>query len=142
MTGFGVQDSIANIANDQYDRIQVVDVNVMLSENADQTTDELLAKIGEGRVEEYIYVMEKTIDLVTEDAVKSLNLVAIDEKEDISPYVILPDVDTGEVLKYPGNGECILTNKLAKTYDLQVGDTIVFRDENNHEMEQIGRAHV
>ena len=135
VTGFGVQDSIANIANDQYDRIQVVDVNVMLSENADQTTDELIAKIGEGRVEDYIYVMEKTLDLVTEDAVKSLNLVAIDEKEDISPYVILPDVDTGEVLKYPGNGECILTNKLAKTYDLQVGDTIVFRDENNHEME-------
>ena len=28
VTGFGVQDSIANIANDQYDRIQTVDINV------------------------------------------------------------------------------------------------------------------
>ena len=46
VTGFGVQDSIANIANDQYDRIQVVDINVMLSEEVDDSTDELIAEIA------------------------------------------------------------------------------------------------
>ena len=135
VTGFGVQDSIANIANDQYDRIQVVDVNVMLSEEADEGTDELIARVAGDRVTEYAYVMEKSIDLVTDGAVKGLSLVAIDENMDISPYVLLPDKETGELLSYPGDGECILTNKLAKTYDLQVGDTVVFRDENNHSME-------
>jgi putative ABC transport system permease protein len=135
VTGFGVQDSIANIANDQYDRIQVVDINVMMSEEVNHTTDELIAEVAGDRVEEYAYVMEKTIDLVTEDAVKSLSLVAVDENTDISPYVLLPDEETGELLKYPGQGECILTNKLAKTYDLQVGDKVVFRDEDNHSME-------
>ena len=135
VTGFGVQDSIANIANDQYDRIQVVDINVMMSEEVDNTTDALISKVAGDRVTEYAYVMEKTIDLVTDDAVKSLSLVAIDEEQDISPYVLLPDEETGEPLKYPGDGECILTNKLAKTYDLQVGDTVIFRDEENHSME-------
>ena len=135
VTGFGVQDSIANIANDQYDRIQVVDINVMMSEEVDDTTDALVSEIAGDRVAEYAYVMEKTIDLVTDDAVKSLSLVAIDEEQDISPYVLLPDEETGEQLKYPGDGECILTNKLAKTYDLQVGDTVIFRDEENHSME-------
>jgi len=135
VTGFGVDDSIANIANDQYDRIQVVDINVMLSEEADDNTDELIAKVSGERVTEYAYIMEKTIDLVTDDAVKGLSLVAIDENTDISPYVLLPDNETGELLTYPGDGECILTNKLAKTYDLQVGDTVVFRDEENHSME-------
>jgi putative ABC transport system permease protein len=67
--------------------------------------------------------------------VKSVNLVAVDENTDITPYVQIPDDETGELLKYPGDRECILTNKLAKTYDLQVGDMIVFRDEDNHEME-------
>ena len=135
VTGFGVQDSIANIANDQYDRIQVVDINVMLSEEVDDSTDELIAEIAGERVTEYAYVMEKTIDLVTDEAVKSLSLVAVDENIDISPYVVLPDEETGELLKYPGDGECILTNKLAKTYGLQVGDQVIFRDENNHSME-------
>ncbi len=135
VTGFGVQDSIANIANDQYDRIQVVDINVMLADEVTEDTVELVERIAGDRVTEYAYVMERTLDLVTDEAVKSLSLVAIDESEDISPYVILPDEETGELLEYPGEGECILTNKLAKTYDLQAGDTIVLRDEDNHEME-------
>ena len=45
-----------------------------------------------------------------------------------NPYdlkiLLTVDEETGEQLKYPGDGECILTNKLAKTYDLQVGDTV------------------
>ena len=135
VTGFGVQDSIANIANDQYDRIQVVDINVMLSEEVEESTGDFIARVAGDRVTDYIYVMEKSIDLVTDEAVKSLSLVAIDETEDISPYVILPDAETGETLKFPGEGECVLTDKLAKSYDLQVGDSVIFRDENNHSME-------
>ena len=135
VTAFGVQDSIANIANDQYDRIQVVDVNVMLTDEVEENTDDLIENASKGRAKEYLYVMEKSIDLVTEDAVKSVSLVAIDETEDISPYVILPDAETGELLAYPKDGECILTDKLARTYEIEVGDTITLRDENNHEMQ-------
>lgn len=135
VTGFGVQDSIADIANDQYDRIQVYDVNVMMSEEITEDTDALLEKIADDRMTDYIFTMEKTIDLVTEDSVKSVNLVAIDENEDISPYVVLPDEKTGEILEYPGDGECMLSNKLADIYDLEVGDSVTFRDENNHTME-------
>lgn len=135
VTGFGIQDSIANIANDQYDRIQVYDVNVMLSEEVTGDTDALIEEIAGERMTEYIYTMEKSIDLVTEDAIKSISLVAIDENADISPYINLPDEKTGEILNYPGEGECILTNKLAKTYGLTVGDTVTLRDEDNRTME-------
>ena len=137
VTGFGVQDSIANIANDQYGRIQIADINVMMSDEVDDTTNKMIEAVADDRVSEYIYVMEKSIDLVTEDAVKSMSLVAIDENADISPYVILPDDETGEYLEYPGLGECILTNKLARTYGLSVGDTVIFRDENNDSMELV-----
>lgn len=135
VTGFGVQDSIANIANDQYDRIQTVDINVMLADEVTEKTDELIEKIAGDRMTDYLYVMEKSIDLVTEDAVKGLSLVAIDESKDITPYVVLPDKETGETLPYPKEGECILTDKLADTYHLEVGDTITLRDEHNHEIE-------
>lgn len=134
LTGFGVQDSIANIANDQYDRIQTYDVNVMLSDEVEESTDELIARVAGERVTDYLYVMEKTMDLKTEDAVKGVNLIAIDEADDISPYVSLTDED-GNLLMYPKQGECILTDKLANLYELQVGDVVALTDENNHTME-------
>lgn len=134
LTGFGIQDSIANVANDQYDRIQIYDVNVMLTDEVTEESKALIQKVTDGRVSEYIFAMEKTIDLQTDNAVKSISLVAIDENEDISPYVVLPD-ETGNLLDYPGDGECILSHKLANTYGLAVGDKVTLRDENNHTME-------
>ena len=135
VTGFGIRDSIANVANDQYGRIQTMDVNVMLNESAGEDTDLLMKALEKDGVESFLYTMEKSIDLVTENGVKSISLVAIDEKDDISPYVLLADANTGETLPYPGEGECILTDKIAKTYGLAVGDTVVLEDENHQRME-------
>lgn len=135
VTGFGVQDSIANIANDQYGRIQIVDINGMLNDEVGEETDFLLKEALQDRLKESVYVMEKSIDLVTKEAVKSLSLVAIDENDDISPYVHLINTDTGEALDYPKDGECVLSDQLAEQFDLQVGDTVELRDENNHSME-------
>lgn len=134
VTGFGVQDSIANIANDQYDRIQIYDVNVMLNDEVTENTDDLVKNVVGDRASECIYVMEKTMDLVTDDAVKGVSLVAIDENDEIAPYVSLPD-ENGEILEFPGLGECILTDKLADSFDLKIGDTVTLADENNHSME-------
>lgn len=135
VTGFGIKDSIANVANDQYGRIQTMDVNVMLNESAGEDTDLLMNALEKDGVESFLYTMEKSIDLVTDNGVKSISLVAVDEKDDISPYVLLADANTGETLPYPGEGECILTDKIAKTYNLAVGDTVVFEDENHQRME-------
>ena len=134
LTGFGVQDSISNIANDQYDRIQVYDINVMLSDEVSEETDDLMENSVGEYTSEYIYVMEKTMDLTTEDGIKGVNLIAIDEKDDISPYMVLPD-EEGNLLKFPGQGECILTDKLARTFELEIGDIITLTDENSHSME-------
>ena len=136
VTGFGVQDSIANIANDQYDRIQIYDVNVMLNDEVTEDTDELVKHIAGDQASEYIYVMEKTMDLVTEDAVKGVSLVAIDEKDEIAPYVSLPD-ENGKIMEFPGLGECILTEKLANSFELEIGDIITLTDENNRPIELV-----
>lgn len=135
VTGFGVKDSVATIAEEQFDRIQVYDVSVMLAENFSEKTGRLLEEVEKDRVKESVEVMEKTIDLVTEQGVKSISLVAVDENAEMSSYVKLPDKKSGENLDYPQNGQCILTDKIAEIYDLQVGDTVLLRDEENHEME-------
>ncbi len=135
VTGFGVKDSVATIATEQFDRIQVYDINIMLTDNASEKTDQMLERIGQGRIQESVYVMEKTMDLVTEESVKSISLVAVDENAEMSSYVKLPDPKSGENLSYPETGQCILTDKIAETYGLQVGDTVTLRDEENHTME-------
>lgn len=135
VTGFGVKDSVATIAEEQFDRIQVYDANVMLADRFSEKTEVLLEEAEAGRVKESVEVMEKTIDLVTKDSVKSISLVAVDENAEMSSFVKLPDQKSGENLEYPGKGQCILTDKIAEMYDLQVGDTVLLRDEENHEME-------
>lgn len=136
LTGYGVKDSIANIANDQYERIQVYDINVMMAEELTEESAEAVLTVAENAATESLFVMEKTMDLVTEDAVKGVSVVAIDESDDISSYVKLPD-ENGNELPYPQLGQCVLTDKLAHMYQLQVGDTITLSGENNQTMELV-----
>lgn len=85
-------------------------------------------------MEEAIYVMEKSMDLTTENAVKGVSLVAVDEAQDLSSYVVLQDAQ-GNPLEYPNSGECVLTDQIAETYDLKEGDLVTLTDEHNHTME-------
>lgn len=135
VTGFGVQDSIATIAEDQYDHIQVYDINVLLTEEFTEDTQTMINEVGGACIADSISVMEKTLDLVTDEGIKSVSLVAIDENADISSFIRLPDANTREMLAYPGNGECILTDKISESYGISVGDHVILQDENNRRME-------
>ena len=134
VTGFGINDSVTNIASDQYDNIQIYDMSVTLADEAEESTKAEIKKSLGKEVSESIYVMEKSMDLVHGDQLKGINLVAVDEKEDISPFVHLRDPD-GKEIAYPGEGECILSEAIAENYEIEVGDTITLQDENHETME-------
>ncbi len=134
LTGFGIKDSITDLANDQFERVLLYDIGVTFSDEADEG---LLKKFEETlgeRAESYVTVMETAMDLVVDDRVKSVNLVAMDENADISPYLGL-HTPRGELLPLPGRGECILNEKLAEDYHVEVGDTVILRENESRSME-------
>lgn len=134
LTGFGVRDSVTTLADDQYDEIQVYDMNVTLADEITEETFEKLKKTaGDGSLE-MLPLMEKSIDLTAGGKTKPVTLVTVDETADIAPFVKLKDVAGGE-LAYPGDMECVICEKLAETLGVGVGDTVTLEDDKHHTME-------
>lgn len=126
VTGFGIKDSIADVAYMQFREIQTYDIGISLKEAADQDFQEELDSL-EG-VAEYTFAMERNMDFVSEEGVKSVYLV-VGTEEGMKPFLNL-HTRKGEAIPYPGEGEAVITDRLAEDYKVSVGDRITLRDEN------------
>lgn len=129
VTGFGVGDSVKNVANQQYTEIQLYDISVTYSEVVTPEMEQELAELKESGVSEYTFVLERSVDLETENGNKSMNLVVMDPDTDMSPYVNLHTTKE-EPIAAPGLGEVVISHKMAKENDIKVGDTITLYDED------------
>lgn len=126
VTGFGVRDSVTEIANLQYSRIQIYDMSVNLKDTAFSEAageQEVLAQAAD----EYGYFAEMSMDLQTQSGVKSVNLI-VPEKEELGQYVDL-HTTAGEPLSLEQDG-AVISNKLAERYRLKMGDEILLRSED------------
>lgn len=133
LTGFGLKDSIADFANQQYEEIQVADGTIGTKESMNREIRNSLTDELNQVAEEYAYVSETTWDLIFHDNVKSVNLVIPEQPEKMSSYMKF-HTEEQEILDYPEPGQAVINNNLADVYQISVGDTIVVRDENMREL--------
>lgn len=121
LTAFGIHDSVANIANFQFDDIQKYDISVTRS---DEITPEWLASLEEDcgdRMDTHAAVLMASGELTGHTATKSVYLIASDDP-DITDIIDLHL--NGSAVAYPGAGEVVLTEKLASLVGAAVGDTV------------------
>ncbi|MCI9336624.1 MAG: FtsX-like permease family protein [Lachnospiraceae bacterium] len=130
VTGFGVRDSIADIADKQFGEIQLHDLSLSLKESADHKLCADLDEI-EG-ISGYFCAMETSMDLVSEAGVKSVYLVA-GTREGMAPFLSLHTAK-GEEIAYPAAGEAVISNKLAEEYNVRKGEMITLRDSEMREL--------
>lgn len=133
--GFGVRDSVVAVADQQYEEIQLYDIGVTLKDGkmpgeADlKSLDSVLEKENAAGM----YAMEKTIDLVTDKGTKSIHMVAVENPDEVGDFISL-HTKKQEPIAYPKEGEAVLSKKVAETYAVKKGDTILLRDSDNNEM--------
>jgi len=133
--GFGVRDSVVAVADQQYEEIQLYDIGVTLKDGkmpgeADlKSLDSVLEKENAAGM----YAMEKTIDLVTDKGTKSIHMVAVENPDEVGGFISL-HTKKQEPIAYPKEGEAVLSKKVAETYAVKKGDTILLRDSDNNEM--------
>jgi len=121
LTGFGIHDSVANIGNFQFDNIQKYDISVMFSDPiTEQWASALDAGSGDGIAAGAVTLMAAG-DVTGPNAVKSAYLVASDDPN-ITEIIDLHL--SGKAVSYPGDGEILLTEKLAKLAGIRVGDMV------------------
>ncbi|MDE6887058.1 MAG: FtsX-like permease family protein [Eubacterium sp.] len=127
LTGFGVKDSVTNVADMQYDEIEIYDIGITFSENV--TKEDLQELDGQtGNLMEWFACRyEESVDLDFGGKTKSMYLGIAQDTEEIADFLKLR-TKSGEKISYPSAGEAALTVKTAETMGIRVGDQVVLRD--------------
>ncbi len=121
LTGFGLHDSVANIANFQFDDIQRYDLSVT---TADPISEDFLSALDAShgpQIEAHAVSLMAAGDFTAGGMTKSVYIVASDDPA-ITQIVDLHR--NGETVPYPGEGEILLTEKLAGMTGVGIGDTV------------------
>ena len=131
VTGFGINDSIANLGNDQFGRIMLYDLSVSFTEN--QTAEDQAAFTGAlGNAAAGVrFVHQSSADVAYGDQTKQVNLIVGDGALDGCI-----DLHSGdEAIDFPGMNQCVISRSLMERCDLNVGDQVTVYDDAMQRME-------
>ncbi len=131
LTGFGIKDSVTNVADMQYGEVQTYDIGITYSDRIqDSDREEMLQKAGD-LLAQTTYHHEESVELEFGGKVKSIYLEVPEDVEEMGTFLNL-HTTAGESIAYPGEGEAVLTEKVAKNLGIRVGDQVVFRDNDRN----------
>ena len=127
VTGFGIKDSVADIAGLQFDEVQIYDIGLTLTDETTESDRERLREETSEYFEQIAFHYEKSVDMDFAGKTKSITLF-IPENPEETAYFLKLHTERGEELTYPKEGEAIVTAKAAQSMGIQIGDEIVLRD--------------
>lgn len=139
VTGFGVRDSVTDIAEQQFGEIQTFQLDITLKNGVQDVEDTSLEPLKEALATyggTCIAVLEKTVDMENSDGVKSVSLIVAENPAQLGSYIDL-HTTAGEAIAYPQKGEAVICEKLSERFDLNVGDTILLYDEDRNEIRAV-----
>lgn len=134
LTGFGIKDSVANVADMQYDQIQVYDIGIMLSDKADEAEREKLTEESGEMLSRIAWRYEESVDLDFDGKTKSIYLEIPERAEEMKGFLNL-HTKSGEPLAYPGEREAVLSEKMAETLGITVGNQVTLRDNDMNQFQ-------
>ena len=136
LVGFGLNDSIMGIDDLQYGQLQFYDTMVILNEDADSQEEKELEDYlaGEGQITGTKKIYAKKINTDHGKKEYSPYLYVPENTEDLEQFMIFRDRETHETYELTDEG-AIVTEKLAKMLEVQVGDTITVTDSSRGELQ-------
>ena len=121
LVGFGVKDSVANIANFQFDDIQRYDISVNFEEVIPEQQLSRLLERYKDDTEATALVQMLAGDITGTEATKSISFVISDDPGFTDIFHL--HLEQTEV-PFPQDGEILITEKLSDLAGIQVGDTV------------------
>ena len=136
VTGYGIKDTIADIADMQYEEVQLYDMSATLKEGypAADTADfsELTGALS-GSSKDWMPFCEISMDLTGRSGVKTANVVIPQDTGAAQEYIRLR-TEEGEDIPWPGEEEAVISAKLARKCGIRVGDTVTLRTEDGEKL--------
>ena len=130
ITGFGIRDSIGNIAEDQFSKIMTYDFAIVFSESKTVEQQASFRKNTSSILSDSVFVCTDNISVDSREGVKSVNVIATGDPN-ISKFINLHNND--QPLAYPADGSVAISEKLAKITGASAGDTIHVRTDEGRE---------
>ncbi len=121
MAGFGIKDSVSNIAEFQYDEIEVYDMEVTFAEGITAEARKEVEDVLGQDIEVISPLLKTTVEYHSKDAVKSVYICGATKQdmESVMNYQLV----SGNT-EYPGYGQIMLTDGIADAAGVKAGDTI------------------
>lgn len=136
LVGYGIKDSVFEIADVQYAEIQIYDGNIILEE--DLTTgeredlDEYLQQNQD--VDRYMDSYMKNITLKSGEKENETYLMVLGSPKESEKYVDFHDRKTKEEYRLSDDG-AIVSEKTAKLLNVEIGDSVYVKDEETGDKE-------
>ncbi|MBQ4416111.1 MAG: ABC transporter permease [Butyrivibrio sp.] len=127
ITGFGIRDSIQNIVDYQYDEITLYDYDVLFNEAMSEADMEDFRASLNGRARDVLFAHQESVTARNGRNEKTVYLTVIPEPEHVDAFISLKA--DGVPLPWPGEGEVLINNGLARALGLSAGDTITVRTD-------------
>ena len=134
VTGFGVKNSVADIAAQQFGGVQTYGMSAQMKEDYTQSEWEEVRDYLEKEVSGYLRASERSMEIQMEDGVnKSVTLVIPEDSGEFSDYWNL-HTESGQPLEYPQEGQAILNAEFARRNGIEQGQRITLTDDDGHEL--------
>lgn len=121
LAALGINNSIRNIVNDQFDTIMIYDYDISFTEAQSEEERAKFAEEFSGVLSECVFVSIDEVEAVQGNRIKKASVVATDDP-DITEVIGL--YFDGKTVPYPEFGKVVINDKLAEEFDLAPGDTI------------------
>ena len=137
LTGFGLSDSIADITGLQYGKVMKYEAIVAFNEDSLEEDKENYQELinSQPGITNNMNVLQESYTVSGKDVnTQDVTVFVPEDTNQLSKYILLNDRKSGEVYSLPDEG-VIITEKLAKLFDLKKGDVITLKDEDNKKVE-------
>lgn len=130
IAGFGIRDSITNIAEFQFEEVTTYDMSVTFEEEQTPEAQDAFRQELAGAVSDALFLHESTADATAGAVTKSVHLMLTDGS--VEGFLKLRQGNNP--VPEPSVGQAVISNGLAEVMGLSTGDTITLRTADMEEM--------
>jgi putative ABC transport system permease protein len=128
VTGFGIKDSVSNIINYQYHHIDRYDTIIGLS---DDGVSDNARKVLDENLQSWLMIDMRTADISTADGDSTLSsyIYIPSDTSRLKDFLVLRERVSQKDIPF-GGGAVVITEKLAKTLGIGVGDEVAVKNDD------------
>ncbi|MDO5545712.1 MAG: FtsX-like permease family protein [Eubacteriales bacterium] len=130
LTGFGLRDSISNIAGYQFENVTKYDISVYFREEPSERQQEKFRKTVEQDAADMMFYHQSSVELEFDDRVKEIYLIS--GGDELTGFIDFHEGDTQ--LSLPGKDQVLLSAGVAENLGIREGDEVILRNSDLEEL--------